>query len=678
MLLNFKKSSKLLQKYKIDLVDTKIVRSQKETFFFFEKTKKPLVLKIDSTKVLHKTDIGGVILNIQNKAQLKEAFEKIKKVAQRYKGEVIAQPQVSGIELIVGGKKDPLFGPIIMFGLGGIFVEVFRDVAFRLAPITKKEAREMIREIKGFEILKGARGKEGINIEKLAEILVNLSNLISQESNISEVDLNPVIANKKEAWVVDTKVITQNSKVKSQNYSLKVKTDIKKLKKIFNPKTVAIIGATDRLGSVGRGVCKNLFEGRTKRKIYFVNPYKEKVFDQKTYPKITDIKEKIDLAIIAVPAKIVPEVAKDCVKKEVGGVIIISAGFAEIGKEGEKLQKEIEKIFKEKGIPLIGPNCLGVIRPKAKLNATFAPATPKKGEIAFFSQSGALIDSVIDQFANTNLGFSLIVSYGNEAGLTLCDFLEFAKKDKETKVITLYIEGLKERRRFFEICREITKTKPIIVLKGGKSQIAKKAVLSHTASLAGEKEIFSAMFKQAKILEVESLEELFDLAKALAWQRKCKNNIAIVTNGGGAGILCADYCEELGLKLAKLSQKTLKILSNSLIMHPAFSRSNPLDIVGDALADRYKLAINTLLKQKNIYGLIVIQTLQIMTKPLENAKIIIEAQKQWKDKPVVTVFMGGEGVKEAINLLENNKIPNYPDPKRAAMAIKALIVDNSG
>ena len=446
-----------------------------------------------------------------------------------------------------------------------------------------------------------------------------------------------------------------------------------KLNKIFNPKTIAVIGATDRPGSVGRGLCKNLLEGRKYRRIYFVNPFKEKVFGFKTYPKITDICKEIDLAIIAVPAKIVPKIAKDCAKKRVGGVIIISAGFAEIGKEGRKLQGEVVKILKEKNVPLVGPNCLGIIRPKIKLNATFAPATPQPGEIAFFSQSGALIDSVIDAFADTTLGFSLVVSYGNEAGLTLCDFLEFAWKDKETKVIVLYIEGLKEGRRFFELSKKITRTKPIVVLKGGKSQRAKKAVSSHTGSLAGEKEIFSAAFRQAGIIEVESVEELFDIAKALAWQRKCKNGIGIITNGGGAGVLCADYCEKFGIRLTQISKKTLKVLNASLIMHPAYSRSNPLDIVGDALPDRYKLAINALLSQENIHGLIIIQTLQIMTRPLENAKIIIGAQKKWKNKPIITVFMGGKGVQKAIKLLEKNKIPNYPDPLRAVKAMKALI-----
>ncbi len=443
------------------------------------------------------------------------------------------------------------------------------------------------------------------------------------------------------------------------------------LNRIFNPRAVAIIGATDRPCSVGRGLCKNLLEGKNKRKIYFVNPFKNKVFGMKTYPKITDIKERVDLAIIAVPAKIVPDVAKDCARKKVLGVIIISSGFAEIGKQGEKLQNEVKKILKD--IFLIGPNCLGVINPYIKLNASFAPQTPQKGEIAFISQSGALIDSIIDKSLYENYGFSWVISYGNEAGFTLTDFLEFAYQDKNTKTIALYLEGIKEGRKFYQTLKKITPKKPVVVLKGGKTKLSQKAVSSHTGSLAGEKEIYSAVFKQAGAIEVESIEEMFDVAKALAWLPKCKNGIGIVTNGGGAGILTTDYCQSFGIKLPKLKKETIRRINSSSAIPSHWSKNNPVDIIGDALSDRYQIAIESLLSQKDIYGLIVIQTLQIMTEPVKNAKIIIEAKERWKEKPIICVFMGGKGTRAAVKLLEKNQIPNYSDPLRAAKAMKALI-----
>ena len=447
----------------------------------------------------------------------------------------------------------------------------------------------------------------------------------------------------------------------------------KRLKNIFNPQSIAFIGATDKQGSVGLGVCKNLLEGKDKRKIFFVNPFREEVLKRKTYPDISSINESIDLVIIAVPAKVVLKVTKEAVQKKVGGIIIISSGFAETGDEGKILQDKIVKIVKEAGIPLIGPNCLGMIRPSIRLNTSFAPGTPQKGNIAFISQSGALIDSVIDRSFLEKYGFSVIVSYGNEADLQLCDFLEWAGEDEETKVIGVYLEAIKDGSRFMKVAKKIARKKPILVLKAGKTKAGKKSVVSHTAVLAGSDDVYSAAFRQTGVIEVKTMEELLDNLKALSWQPRCDNGIAILTNGGGCGVLLADSCEEAGVKLTKLSSSTLNKLKKSKKMHPAFSKRNPLDILGDALSDRYEEAIKALLSQKNIRGLIVIQTLQIMTEVEKNAKAMIRAAKKWPHKPIIGLFMGGKYTSPGIKLLEKNMIPNYSDPRRAALSMRALI-----
>lgn len=449
---------------------------------------------------------------------------------------------------------------------------------------------------------------------------------------------------------------------------------MKNLDRIFNPKTVALIGATSRAGSVGLGIMKNLLEGKRKRRIYPINPFEKKVFGISCFPDIKSVKEEIDLAIIAVPAKTVPKVLEESIEKEVGGIIVISAGFAEDKEEGKALQKEITDMVAKSRIPLVGPNCLGVLRPSLNLNASFAPASPKNGNIAFLSQSGALIDSVIDWNSTVNYGFSTIVSYGNEADLDVSDFLDYLKDDKETKVITIYLEGVEDGRKFMKIAREVSKVKPVLVLKAGKTESGHKAALSHTASLAGSHLIYSAAFKQAGIIEAESLEELFDMAMALSNQPRCKNGIAVVTNGGGAGVLMTDYLEELGINMPRLSAAATGKLEKSRIMNPAFSKDNPLDIVGDALSDRYELAISSLLAQKDIYGLVVIQTMQIMTDPGKNARIVVKAKNRWKEKPIVTAFLGGALTAAAVEYLEKNGIPNYPDLKRAANAIKSLVI----
>lgn len=448
---------------------------------------------------------------------------------------------------------------------------------------------------------------------------------------------------------------------------------MKNLESIFNAKTVALVGATGRPGSVGAGVLKNLIEGKSERKIFGVNPKEKEIMGVECFKSIKDIKEDIDLAIIAVPATAVKEVVKECSEKKVSGIIIISAGFAESGKEGRILQDEVAEIARSAGIPLVGPNCLGILRPEENLNASFAPLSPKSGSVAFLSQSGALIDSIVDQSLEENFGFSALVSYGNEADLKLNDFLEFFEKDENTKVIAVYLEGIKEGRKFMEVAKRITKKKPILVLKAGKTDAGRKAALSHSASLAGEARVFSSVFKQCGILEVESFEELFDNVKALAWQPKCENSFAIITNGGGAGVLSADYCQELGVNLTELKSKTIERIESSGKMNPSFSRANPLDIIGDATAERYEVALNCVLEQEDVAGVLIIQTLQIMTDPKENANIIIKARKKWEKKPIVCAFLGGKITKEGSKILEENKIPNYPDLKRAVRALKSLI-----
>lgn len=436
------------------------------------------------------------------------------------------------------------------------------------------------------------------------------------------------------------------------------------MKQFFDPQTVAVIGATDRPGSVGRGLMENLLTGD--REIFPINPDQQEVLGLATYPSIISVPTEVDLAIIAVPQPWVKQVAKDCADREVKGVIIISAGFGETGPEGKKEEQEINDILAEKNIPLIGPNCLGLLRPSTDLNASFAPGSVQPGGIALISQSGALIDSIIDGSQRKNYGFSLLISSGNAAGMQLTDYLRWAEEDPETRVITCYIEGLRDGRQFFEILRTIKK--PVVVLKPGKSERSRRTISSHTGSLAGQARIFSAALKQAGAVEVDSIQEMLDVSKALAWQKGFSGGIAIITNGGGAGVLATDYLQQADLP--DLDDSTLETLAPK--MHPGYSAANPLDIVGDALPERYRAAIEAVLGQDNIQALLVIQTLQIMTEPQENAKIMIEAKNVF-GKTMVTCFMGGgEETMAAIKMLEQNGVPNYQDPLRAAQALLAL------
>jgi len=458
---------------------------------------------------------------------------------------------------------------------------------------------------------------------------------------------------------------------------------IKKLEGLFSPKSIAIIGASRDHNSVGYGILRNLNTGCVFQckyckpfpgKIYPVNPYAEKVQGIRAYPSILRIEDEVDLAIICVPAKIVPMVMEECVEKKVKAMIVISAGFAEIGEKGKELQEKIADIAKKSKIPLLGPNCLGVIRPSSKLNASFSPSMPPEGTIAFISQSGALADSIIDWAIEARYGFSSVVSIGNRADLDIVDFLEYFEDDEKTKAITIYVEGIGDGRKFMEVAERVSKKKPIIALKAGRTEHGKKAVSTHTGSLAGSYEIFEAALKQSGVIVADTVEEMFDYAKALAYQSSCKgNNVAIISNAGGPAVLCSDYCGLLGINLPELKKSTINKLDKTNVMHKAYSRRNPLDIVGDALPRRYEAALNVLLGENYIDGAIVIQTLQTMTDPEEDANIIIKAHEKFPDKPVISTYMGGHFSRKAIKLLEENKIPDFNDPKKSAMAMKILI-----
>lgn len=439
----------------------------------------------------------------------------------------------------------------------------------------------------------------------------------------------------------------------------------------FNPKTIALIGANERPGSVGLGVCRNLLWSAKGRKIFFVNPFEKIILGRKAYQNINSIKEKIDLAVIAVPANFVAQVAMECSQKKVGGVIIISAGFAEAGPAGKERQDRVASILAGKGIPLLGPNCLGVISPATSFNSSFSPFTPKQGPIAFLSQSGALIDSVIDQSVGDQYGFSALVSYGNEANLDISDFINFFKNDPKTKVISLYLESVKSGEKFKQALLATVKQKPVVVLKGGKTDLGGKAAASHTAALTGIKEVYSAVFRKFGVFEVETIGELLGVSMSLGQYNSCPNNIGILTNGGAIAVLLADWCSRFGVKLAKFSRKTLDGIVNSAVFNPAISLRNPMDILGDALSKRYEVAMDSILGQADVGGVIVAQTFQVMTQPVENAKAIARCFQKHR-KPILVLLPGGDAAKRGTRILQNFRIPYFQEPKEAILAIKAL------
>lgn len=438
------------------------------------------------------------------------------------------------------------------------------------------------------------------------------------------------------------------------------------LDKIFHPKSVAIIGASDEEGTVGCALMKNFRELGFEGKLYPVNIRKSEVFGLQAFPSVDRIPETVDLAVIATPARTVPDIVEQCGKMGVKGLIIISAGFKEIGAEGKALEEKITQLKKEYGVRIIGPNCLGIIRPSNRLNATFISKMPKPGNIAFISQSGALGSAILDWALHENIGFSNFVSIGSMIDVDFGDLIDYFGTDPKTKSILMYIEGLSDARKFMSAARHFARTKPIIVVKAGKFSESAKAAASHTGSLTGEDNIYDAAFKRAGIVRVDEIADLFNCAEVLGTQPLPKGpSLAIITNAGGPGVMATDALIARGGKVAKLSPRTMEILNS--VLPPFWSRGNPIDILGDAHADRYKAVLEACLDDENIDGVLVIYTAQAVSEPVEIANSIVELvkSKTYHNKTMLTSFMGYGAVEEANHVFNENNIPTYTTPEQA-------------
>ena len=435
--------------------------------------------------------------------------------------------------------------------------------------------------------------------------------------------------------------------------------------KIFNPRSIAVIGASDREGSVGHALMRNLTELGYSGKVYPINIRKSKILGLKAYQTVDNLPETVDLAIIATPAKTVPNIVEQCGKRGIKGLIIISAGFKEIGAEGKALEEEILEKIKKYNLRIIGPNCLGIIHPSIHLSATFTNYLPKPGSIAFISQSGALGSAILDLATKLNIGFSHFVSIGSMLDVDFGDLIDYFGTDPQTKSILMYIEGITDAKNFINAARHFARTKPIIVAKSGRFSESAKAASSHTGALAGEDRIYDAAFKRAGIVRVDEIADLFNSAEVLGKQPLPKGpNLAIITNAGGPGVMATDALIGRQGKLAKLSQKTFDKLNSFL--PPYWSRGNPIDILGDSRADRYTPVIEACLDDENIDGLLIIYTGQAMGVSPEIAKSLVEIrQTRGQDKTILTSFMGHKTVEEANKILTENGIPTYSTPEQA-------------
>ena len=444
------------------------------------------------------------------------------------------------------------------------------------------------------------------------------------------------------------------------------------LKAIFTPRSVAVIGASAKPQSLGRAVFANLLFAGYNGCVYPVNSKAKSILGVRAYPTVLDVPDEVDLAVVLVPAGFVPQVLKDAGRKGVKGAIVISAGFKEIGGGGIELERQLQSVAREYGMAVVGPNCFGVINtdPAVSLNATFSRSFPLGGKIAFISQSGAVGVAALEYAAAEKIGFSKFISIGNKADIDENAVLEALADDPETDVILLYLEALENPKEFVRLARRISEKKPILGVKSGRTLEGAKAAASHTGALAGSDEVYDSLFAQCGVLRVDTLEELFRLGMAFAKQPLPRGHrVAIVTNAGGPGIMATDNSVRYGLELASLDPKTKSILMADL--PPTVSLNNPIDLIGDADESRYQLAMQAVLADDNVDGVIVICVPQMLTN-LEATSKAIAQQARFSNKPVFAVYMATGNIEDSLKILEDAQIPHYRFPEDAARALSAM------
>jgi acetyl coenzyme A synthetase (ADP forming)-like protein len=446
---------------------------------------------------------------------------------------------------------------------------------------------------------------------------------------------------------------------------------VEDLKPIFSPKSIAVIGASRSPMKIGYEILQNILVQGYTGKVYPINPETPMIMGLKTQPSVLAVKDDIDLAIIAVPAEFVPKVMTECAKKKVKGAIVISSGFGETGEKGKLLEEEVLQIARKGGIRLIGPNTLGYKDPIDNLDAAFVFGMPRPGEIALISQSGALCIGMIYYANGEHIGLSRVISVGNKADVDDADLIDYLDNDPSTKVIAMYIEGIKDGKKFLDSARRCQK--PIVAIKAGRTPAGSAAASTHTGSLSGSDAVYDSAFKQVHIQRAYDVIELFDFARALAYQPPTlSNKVGIISNGGGAGIMIADWCESIGLKVPNLSKKTIEALLPHL---PSITTArNPLDVAGDARFHRYHATGSIMLSDPNVDALIMTCVHAGIARPREYVGAVIKLVEEKRNlkKPIVACWVGGPEVDEVVQELRVKNIPVYPSAMRAAKAVKSL------
>jgi 3-hydroxypropionyl-CoA synthetase (ADP-forming) len=637
----------------------------------------PVVMKIESPDILHKTDVGGVVLGVKDPAAVETAFATIlANVRQKLPDVPVAEVRVEemcsgGIEVIIGLNRDAQYGPVIMFGLGGVLTEVLDDTSFRALPISRVAARSMIEELRGVAILRDYRGMGAVSIEMLVDLLMNAAEFAMQYADeLESFDLNPVAVWQNDHRVLDVKLVP----AKQKRARAESRPNTAHMQTFFNARSVALVGASITPGKIGTSVLDSLIHYEYQGQVFPVNPGRVEVMGLKAYPNIASLPQGIDLVVVAVSLDNVPALLAECRQKNIHNMVILSGGGKELGDSGRAaVEEQIKTLAAELDVRIIGCNCVGVFNGETRLDTFFQShdhmLRPPHGRIAMFTQSGTVGLAFLEDVAT--VGVSRFVSYGNRIDVDEADIIAFLENDDQTAVIAGYIEGLENGSKFLLAAKQAAAKKPIVIYKSGRSARAAQASMSHTGFFGGSYRVSKGVFKQAGLVVVDSYEELVTAAKALALQPKAHGNrAAMISNGAGTMIQAMDLFEEMGLEMAALSPHLLERLKS--FYPPNFIVQNPIDITGSATIEDYKVGIEALMEDPQVD---IVMPWIVLQNQTMNAGIVdmLNEVNQKHSKPIVCGAFGGTYTREISQAIEAAGVPVCRSVRDWAAAARALV-----
>jgi acetyl coenzyme A synthetase (ADP forming)-like protein len=633
------------------------------------------VLKIASPDILHKTDAGGVVTGLDTDDAVAAAWDTIVASARAYNpaadilGVQVQQMVPAAHEVIVGAVSDPGFGKLVAVGLGGVLVEVLRDVVFRLAPVTRDEARAMFDDLRGGAVLRGVRGRPGADLDALADLVERVSRLVDDFPEIHELDLNPVFASESGAIAVDARIIADFTPPPAR-YRPAQDDILRAMRRIMQPDAVAVIGASPEDGKIGNSVMKNLINGGYEGEIYPIHPRAEEILGRRCYRSVLDVPGEIDVAVFCIPAKFVAGVLEEVGRKEIPGAVLIPSGFAEVGED--ELQEEVVRVARQHNVRLMGPNIYGFYYTAKNLCATFCTPYSERGQVALSSQSGGVGMAIIGFSRSNQMGVSAIVGLGNKADIDEDDLLTFFEQDDNTQVIAMHVEDLKDGRAFAEVAQRVSKHKPIVMLKAGRTAMGARAARSHTGALAGNDQIYDAVLRQSGVIRALSLNDMLEFARGLQiLPTPAGENVLIITGAGGSGVLLSDACVDNGLQLMAMPPDLDAAFREYI---PPFGASgNPVDITGGEPPTTYRSTIRLALDDERVHALILGYWHTIITPPMVFAELLSEeiedARRRGIHKPVVASLVGDVQVEDACRHLMQHQVLAYPYTTEKPVAV---------